>query len=275
MHEQPDIRYRILQDRLRPYGTVLIAFSGGIDSSLLAYTARQTLGRDNVLAVTAYSETFPENERNEAREFAERYDIAHRIIRTRTLQTINEHDNDKDRCYHCKHALFTVLRSIAEQEGYSAVLEGSNTDDDSDYRPGRRAVQELGIQAPLRDAGLRKQDIRDLSRSFGLPNWDKPAYACLTSRFPYKVTITKAALEQVEKAEQYLRSLGFKQCRVRHYGKEARVEVEKERLSEAQELKEQITKALAVLGFLSATIDENGYRMGSMNEPRSASGSIQ
>lgn len=260
----PEKKYEKLRQIFLKLGRVVAAYSGGADSSLLIYTAREILGKDNVLAVTANSETYVKEELDFTEEFTARYDIEHKVITTCELEEINRHGNTKNRCYYCKRELFSVLRNLAA-EGHYTVIEGSNMDDEKDYRPGSRAREELKIRSPLAEAGFTKEDIRTLSRQLGLPTWDKPAYACLTSRFPYNMEIGKPDLEMVAAAEKFLHELGFRQCRVRHYGTKARVEVETEKVPEAEAMASRITGKLQQIGYKEVEIDPEGYRMGSMN----------
>lgn len=268
-NSEQQMKYQKLISGLKGLGRIVIAFSGGVDSSFLAHTARFALGKDNALAVTAMSETFPKSELDDALSFIKKFDIQHATIATSELATINGKGNPRDRCYYCKHQLFEELSLLAKTRGYMHVTEGSNTDDDTDFRPGRRALSELSIVSPLRDAGLSKQEIRDISRDLGLPTWDKPAFACLTSRFPYGVVIEERALAMIEKAETYLRSQGFRQCRVRCFGEKAVVEVEKQFVDRALSMKRAIERQLREAGFVEVEIDPLGYRMGRMNHEMS------
>jgi uncharacterized protein len=258
--------FQRLLDECASYRSLLVAFSGGVDSSLLLYTAIEALGRDRVLAVTAQSVAHPRQEREASAAFCRRYDIPQRLIESDMINVINARENPIDRCYFCKQALFTGLVNLARVEGFEAVVEGSNVDDDADFRPGRRALAELGIKSPLKASGLRKSDIREISRELGLPSWDRPACACLVSRFPHRVPITEEALSRIDRAEDYLRSLGFMQCRVRHYGEKARVEVTAERVADALNLVGEIRTVFRGLGYTEVEVDPEGYRMGSMNK---------
>lgn len=221
------IKYERLKNILKKMGKALVAFSGGVDSTFLLKVAGDVLG-DDVLAVIASSETYPEQERKEAARLARRLNIRYRIIRTSELENPDFISNPPQRCYFCKKELFSKLKKIAKAEGIPYILDGSNYDDRLDFRPGAKAARELGIRSPLREAKLEKQEIRQLSRQFELPTWSKPSLACLASRFPYYSKIETKSLKQVAKAEKYLRRIGFSQIRVRHYGRTARIEIKPE-----------------------------------------------
>lgn len=252
-------------------GRALVAFSGGVDSTLLLKVARDVLG-DRVLAVIASSETYPGKEIREARALARTLKVRHRVIHTDELKNPEFVKNPPLRCYHCKRELFSTLKAIAREEGIPFVLDGQNADDLGDFRPGAKAGRELGVRSPLKDAGLGKEEIRTLSRHLGLPTWAKPSLACLASRFPYETAIEIKSLKQVGAAEDYLRSLGFGQLRVRHHGDVARIELTAGDLARAAApgIREKIAARLKKLGYLYVTLDLAGYRTGSMNEGLSA-----
>ncbi|MBN2534849.1 MAG: ATP-dependent sacrificial sulfur transferase LarE [Spirochaetales bacterium] len=244
---------------------VVVAFSGGVDSSFLLYMALTVLGKENVLAVTANSETYTAKEMKESSEFTRKHGINQKIITTCEISTINEKGNPLNRCYYCKLELFHHLKRLAEKNDFHSVIEGSNKDDERDFRPGSKAIEELQIRSPLKEAGLTKEEIRSLSKEMGLPTWNKPAFACLTSRFPYHTIIDKKVMRKIEKAEEYLHELGFDQCRVRYFGDRVSVEVEKNRVQEAMSLSGKIKKKLQKIGFFNSEIDPEGYRTGRMN----------
>lgn len=256
-----------LKENLKSLESVAVAFSGGVDSSFLIKTAFDVLG-NNVLGVTARSATFPEREFNEAVNFTKKYSIRHRVIVSEELDVPGFAENPVNRCYLCKHELFTKIIEIAKDENIKYVLEGSNHDDLSDYRPGLQAISELSVVSPLREAGLTKEEIRFLSKQMGLSTWDKPSFACLSSRFPYGETITVQKLQMVDKAEQYLIDLGFKQVRVRHHGEIARIELSPSEIGRvlSDNLSEKIYAHFKKLGFSYVALDLKGYRTGSMNE---------
>lgn len=255
---------KILQDLRK----VLVAFSGGADSTLLLKVASEALGK-NVLAVIAASETYPEREVKVARKLAQRLGVNYLVIKTRELENPDFAKNSPLRCYHCKQELFSRLKEIAAQRSIPYVLDGSNYDDRTDYRPGAKAAKELGIRSPLREARLTKPEIRLLSRAFGLPTWDKPSLACLASRFPYYTPVERKTLVQVGKAEEVLRKMGLSQVRVRHHGETARLEVEPKDFRKVMtgEARAKVLRQLKKLGYAYVTLDLEGYRTGSLNEP--------
>jgi len=254
-----------LKEILRSLESVVIAFSGGVDSTFLSKVAFDVLG-DNALAVTARSETYPRAEFEEALGLAEEIGIKHEAIVSEELDIPEFSDNPVNRCYYCKKELLTKLKEIAEERGLKHVAEGSNFDDLDDYRPGMQAVAELGVRSPLKEAKLTKADIRELSKRFGLPTWNKPSFACLSSRFPYGNRITREKLTAVGEAEIFLRNLGIRQLRVRHHDRIARIEVAQEDMEILLQNREQIVEKLKELGYTYVTMDLQGYRTGSMNE---------
>jgi uncharacterized protein len=260
-------KYSRLQELLRGMGRVLIAFSGGVDSTFLLKVACEVLG-DQVLAVIATSDTYPQKEIKEAVRLAEEMGVEYKVIPSCEMENPDFIKNPPDRCYYCKKELFSQLKEIAAQLDFPFVLDGSNLEDTGDFRPGSKAARELDIRSPLKEAGFLKSDIREVSRMLNLSTWDKPAMACLSSRFPYYSEIKVEALKQIEQAEEYLRSLGLGQLRVRHHEELARIEVPAEdipRLLDAG-LRDRVVDHLKGLGYTFITLDLTGYRTGSLNE---------
>lgn len=260
-------KYNILQEYLKSLGSVVVAFSSGVDSTFLLKAAHVALG-DKAIAVTASSCIFPERELQEAIEFAENNKITHKVFDSEELQIEGFNKNPVNRCYICKHALFSKMKDIASKMGINEVVEGSNMDDLEDYRPGIKALEELEIKSPLRYARLTKDEIRELSKDLGLMTWDKQSFACLTSRFPYGQSITLEKLKMVDEAEQLLLDMGFCQTRVRYHENLARIEIDEMQFPKImeKETRELINNRFKKIGFVYVSLDLSGYRTGSMNE---------
>lgn len=254
-----------LQDYLKSLGSVAVAFSSGVDSTFLLKVAHDVLG-NQVITVTAMSCSFPKRELNEAKTFCEKEGIRHIVCESEELEIEGFKHNPKNRCYLCKHELFEKIQVIANENHLNAIAEGSNMDDNGDYRPGLQAVAELGIKSPLRQVALNKAEIRELSKKLGLPTWDKQSFACLSSRFVYGETISEEKLSMVDRAEQLLLDLGFHQVRVRIHGSIARIEVLPVEFEKIIAHSEQIVQEFTAYGFTYVTMDLKGYRTGSMNE---------
>jgi uncharacterized protein len=260
-------RERRLHDLLASFDSVIVAFSGGVDSAYLAWAATHVLG-PAALCITADSPSYPDHHRQLAIRVAREFGLHHEFVRTSEMERPGYRANPVDRCYHCKHELYTVLTDLAQARGITVIVDGSNADDRSDYRPGRRAAREFGVRSPLDDADLTKADVRELSRGAGLPTWDEPASACLSSRIPYHSEVTSEKLQMIERAERVLRDLGFRVCRVRHHESLARLELGCDEMERAFEpdVRERIVTELRALGYQHVAIDLQGYRMGSLNE---------
>ena len=257
-----------LVDILQSLGRVLVGYSGGVDSAVLAVAAHRALGED-AIAVTADSESYASGELEAATRMMRDVGMRHEVVRTRELENPDYASNPTNRCYFCKQELFTNMHRLADELRADAILYGQNTDDVGDFRPGAKAASDYGVRAPLREAGLSKQDVRDLAKQWGLPVWNRPAMACLSSRFPYGTPVTAAGLRQVDRAEAFLRSCGFEQLRVRHHTDIARLELPADDLASLladAALRRRVQAELSVIGYRQVTADLRGFRSGSLNE---------
>jgi uncharacterized protein len=256
-----------LRELVSSFDSLIIAFSGGVDSAYLAWVATQVLG-SSALCVTADSPSYPDRHRQLALRVAGEFGFRHEIVHTRELDRLEYRSNPTNRCYYCKHELYSLLGALAREREFDAIADGSNADDRGDYRPGRQAAREFGVRSPLDEVGLTKAEIRELSHQAGLPTWDEPASACLSSRIPYHSEVTDEKLRMIERAETVLHDLGFRVCRVRHHDQLARLEIGVDELPRAlqPDVRDRLLAGLKAIGYAHVTIDLQGYRMGSLNE---------
>ncbi|HTI36177.1 MAG TPA: ATP-dependent sacrificial sulfur transferase LarE [Vicinamibacterales bacterium] len=262
-----DAKSAALDERLESLGSLVIAYSGGVDSAYLSVAAARVLG-GRALCVTADSASYPERHRQLAIATAHAFSLKHEIIHTDELSRPEYRANPANRCYYCKHELYSRLTALARERGFAAVADGSNADDRGDYRPGRQAAREFGVVSPLDEAGLTKAEIRELARRAGMSTWDEPASACLSSRIPYHSEVTDEKLRRIEAAEQVVRGLGFRVFRVRHHDALARIEIGRDELARAMdpEIADALDRGLRAVGYEYVTVDLRGYRLGSLNE---------
>jgi uncharacterized protein len=264
VHEREEALRRLVST----FDSAIVAFSGGVDSAYLAWVTHQVLG-EKALAVTADSASYPERHRALANQVAGQFALPHLVIQTGELERPEYRANPVNRCYYCKHELYTHLTTLAHAKGFAVVFDGNNADDRGDYRPGRQAAKEFGVRSPLDEVGLTKAEIRALSRRAGMSTWDEPASACLSSRIPYHTEVTDEKLRQIEQAEVILHELGFRVCRVRHHDKVARIEIGANEMARAlePEVRDTIVRSFKEIGYQFVTLDLQGYRLGSLNEP--------
>ena len=260
-----DKKFENLKRLLSEYGRIAIAFSGGVDSTFLAHVAYETLGNDNTIALTAVTKLVPESEIDESKTIAVDIGINHHLVKMDLLTSKKINSNPPDRCYVCKKTIFTHLIDEAKKSGFNLLADGSNFDDTGDYRPGMKAIKELGVKSPLIEAGLTKQDIRDLSKELSIKGSDRPASPCLATRIPYNTGITEPLLKKIELAEKFLKSLGYNQVRVRAHGDIARIEVDANLFDKILRERERIISELQNIGFKYISLDLNGFKSGSMN----------